>query len=403
MVKTRYIRPLFSLYLAGWAAACSDGEPTAPGANTSDSIADGTQEPVHFVALANLEKSAFLSAFTIPGPPHTNANGHEMGLDSFIYVHESTILVTQNNHSDEVLKFTWDASRGLVPAGKLHLGVGARPYDVFFDNNQAYVSLTGIGKLAKIDLVNLQVVGEIDLRGLATGDNNPDPGCMMARDGLLYVALQQERAMFLGHPEVSLAIVDLETGNILKKITDVRGLGHAGAPGESDCMMLDDLGDLYVYANASWGFEPGLAHGFLRIRRGSTEFDPNYLWNLSQVELAVPGGFTNHLTHIAHRGNAHGFATAGIPTLVSQPPDWVNDRQYQVVRFDAVSQQIEVADLPRSNGMAGEVLFEGQHVWASLGAENGTGLFRFDPQTNAADHLPTIPTQGFVIALRPVH
>ena len=49
--------------------------------------------------------------------------------------------------------------------------------------------------------------------------------------------------------------------------------------------FIDEKGDIYFYCVAMFGYQPGVKEGFLRIKKGQTDFDKSYCFTLADVDL----------------------------------------------------------------------------------------------------------------------
>lgn len=357
-----------------------------------------------YAIVANLENSSFLSTVDLADATHSNARAQELALYPHVFAHENTLFVAQRHHADTLLRFDLDAAGDWVRTGELVLPANGRPTDVLIESpTRGFVSLSEAGLVVAFDPATMTALGQVELGAYAYEDGSPDPGPMMLRDNDLFVALMQTQVPSIGHPLVSAVALDRTTlAPIAELRRDDTPLSYAGSEGEHDSWFLDDDGALYLYCAGSWGFVEGQSHGFVRILPGAYEFDPSYLFDVGATVLPVEGGRVMHLTHLTHIGNGRGYAAASIAALNSNPPDFVNDRPYQVVSFDVQTQAITTTPLPLSNGLSSELLFHQDRLWAWLGAAAGSGLYRFDPATGIADQAPFIPAEGFVSVMRPL-
>ena len=83
-------------------------------------------------------------------------------------------------------------------------------------------------------------------------------------------------------------IIDEATDTPEKIIHDTR----LSAASIFDCgMFIDEKGDLYVTCWGSYGYVPDQKFGLLRIKKGATEFDPDYCFNMTDMNVeGVQGG-----------------------------------------------------------------------------------------------------------------
>lgn len=318
------------------------------------------------------------------------------------------MFVPQNQSSDEVLRFDVGADGALVPAGALVAPASSFPSAIaFVAPDKAYLSLTNAGKVLVFDPTTLATTGEIDLNGAANvapdpdgRDVNPDPSSLVIRDGKLFVALWQLQAAYAPRPGLSVAVVDVATNRLEKIIRSDVGLSAAGRPGEVDAMTIDEAGDLYVYASGGFGLDPSLHHGFVRIPKGSTDFD-GYVWDLSDQPMEVEGGRIDFCNSMRWAGAGTMICAGNVPPLNSNPPDFVNDYPYQLVKLDLRAKSASNLALPLSNANAGGAMeLDGSVLFVSLATRTGVGVYSFDLARNLPSSGPVLTTPGFVSVLR---
>jgi hypothetical protein len=368
---------------------------------------DGGASSEPFVLVANVENSAFVGVWNgaLSGA-YANGDAFEVASYSYAEVFGKSVLVSQNYQSDAILRFEIGADGKLTRAGMLQAPAQSVPSGMLFvSDEKAYVSLPGAGKVLVFNPTTMTLIKEIDFLGPTYAisepgkdDQNPNPGALGMRDGTLFVALAQQATMYTNHKTMDVAIVDMATNTVEKVISDKRGLAQTG--GELDRIYLDDNGDLYVYGAASYGFDPTQAHGFLRIKAGETEFDQSYLFNLTEAQVAVPGGKVDYLNHMIYGGNGVAYCTGDVPALASSPPDYSRDFTMQPLAIDMRARTVTVLPLPTSNGYSGAVArYDEGHLIFALAAREGVGLYVFDLATRAPVMAPSVTTQGYVSAI----
>lgn len=362
-----------------------------------------SEAPGRYAVISNLEKSAFVSLLSdLKSGKHDNSNGFEVGVFPYGYVYKDYVFVTQNMSSDEMLRFRRNSQGKLESAGKLNLGQGVFPADIaFVSDEKAYVSLNQAGKLTVFNPMTLAKIKDIDLSGskYATGDNNPDPTTMLVHQGKLYVALLQSKDQVSAHNEVSMVVLDLAADTVMAFMRDTTRFSMPGRYGEQNALFADEAGDIYVYCLGGYGYAPGQKHGFLRIRKGEMKFDPDWSWDLSTANFQVKNSKIDHLNFLYHAGMGIVFGAANVPALASNPPDYVKDKTYQIMRFDLKSKTATIIPLPLGNGYSGDMLIDGDQLIVGIGATAGSGLYQYDLKSGKADEKPTLPTQGNVSVL----
>ena len=257
----------------------------------------------HFAFVHYVDKSAYVGTFGDLTPQATdNKKAFEFGFGCYLFAKGNTVLVPEGKFGDKVHKFTRGVHGELQKAGTMTFEQMAQPGEInFIDEQRAYVALHGRGKIALINTATLQKEDEIDLSPYAVQDNNPDPGCNVIRDGKMYVALNQLNSPHTSVPGTGaeVAVVDLKTKKtevIKDSRTSVVGLfRHSDA-------FIDERGDIYFYS-AGNNFNVADKEGFLRIRKGSDQWDADYLFNLSKTTIKGMGKTGQYMIKSYYAGN----------------------------------------------------------------------------------------------------
>jgi hypothetical protein len=260
--------------------------------------------------------------------------------------------------------------------------------------------MTFAGRILIINPQTMTQTGEIDLTTLGIArnpanpnDRNPEPAALIVHNGKLHVGLQQLVTAYSSADGTDIAIIDVATDQFEQVVHDPRSAGP-GRYGDNATMFVDELGDLYVYCVASFGFVPGQKAGLLRIRSGETGFDPDYFINLTDASVDVPGGRIGLLNGFAYGGDGFVYGIAELPTLASNPPQYATDRNFQPVRVRLDTGAVEALPIPRSNGIArGLTIHEGR-VLFGLATATGVGVYSYDPVTRQASAAPVLRTSG---------
>jgi len=329
----------------------------------------------------------------------------------FIHTHGRRVFLVPGSGSTTSVVEVYDVAEdnGFSLAGTITAPSGSSPSDlIVVDDETGYLALMNAGVLWRFNPTTLQKTGEIDLTEYAVddddpetpADNSPDPAGMVVRDGKLYVPLNQTHSQALGRDGMYVAVVDIDTDEIETVIEDTtRGYAYAGRHGGADeVAFVDERGDLYVLALASWGWMPGQKSGFLRIKSGEQEFDPEWEFDLMAKEFTKDGETlkADYLLQTRYAGNGIVYATAHVPAHESNPPDWVNDKNHSVVEIDLYNQEIRALPLPDTNSYSSEVLFDDGLAVLALFSDSGAGIYAYDPDAESLIGLPAVTVDGMV-------
>jgi hypothetical protein len=273
----------------------------------------------------------------------------------------------------------------------------------------AYVSLANLGRVVAINPSTMAKLQEIDLSQYAAGaDGSPEPTSSIARDGLLFVALAQRASVFAIHDTAgSVAVIDIESNTVQKIITDARVKGLGGIDESNACTIRDENGDIYFYSNAVWGYQAGIPDGFLRIKNGETEFDSAYFFSLKNTSVAgVPGEAITYGLRFAYAGDGIAYSSLQVPGFTSNPPDYVNDRNYQPVRVDLRGKTITKLPVPPTDGHSSRAILVEKDGTVLFGQSpsggKSAGLYRYSVEDGTLDSDPVLETSSSVYFIFPL-
>lgn len=310
-------------------------------------------------------------------------------------IYNNEVYLVEARSGDKIKKFTRNTDGSLKEAGSINMPSASFPLSMAFESNtKAYVPLANPGKIAIINPSTMIQTGTIDLTSYAIGDGSPDPGVVVYRNQKLYVACGQSSDGMTSSNPAQVLIIDLANNNQVTSITDSRTtLASNGSSMGS--MFFDEKGDLYVLCMGSWGFIPGQKCGFLRIKNGETAFDPTYFFNITDYNIPnIPGNHLDYLNRMEYAGNGIVYGTGNVPSLMSNPPDYVKDKTFGAFRVDLLNQVVIKLDIPYSNGYAACVMPYENKVYYGMSTNTGVGIYSFDPATNTASAAPVVSTQG---------
>lgn len=156
----------------------------------------------------------------------------------------------------------------------------------FVDKKKMYVNQTMGNAIVSVDPVTLKKINTIDFsKYLEEGALMIAPGSSVVRDGKLYQSLGQivymnENSIMTGGSAM-VAIIDIATDKIEKVIRE-DATSSLGIYDDMNNTMafVDENGDIYFYALGSLGFVEGQTEGWVRIKKGKTEFDKDWVFHL---------------------------------------------------------------------------------------------------------------------------
>lgn len=389
MKRTRVLTLSWIALLLLVLASCKEDDPDT-GTGELDQLAIVTNITTGSTPIAYLGTRADFSAGS-----YTNAKARQTLSYPLAQTYDGDIYLCEARSGNNLIKYKRNADGTLSETARLSLPTASTPYWIAFESKtKAYLTLGAAGKIAIINPETMTQTGSIDLSAYAIGDNSPDPSVIIYREQKLYIACFQSSDTYSSVHPAQVLIVDLANGNKITSTTDSRTT-FASSPSSLGSMFFTENGDLYLLCAASFGFKPGQKCGFLRILKGSTTFDPDYFFNVSDYNVAgIAGNRYDYLHRLEYAGNGIVYGIANVPALVSNPPDYINDKSFSAFKADLTTETITKLDIPFSNGFAGSVLLRNSKAYFGMSTNTGVGIYSYDPATNQADQKPLIATEG---------
>jgi hypothetical protein len=270
---------------------------------------------------------------------------------------------------------------------------------IVISDTKAYASLMLENKIIIFNPSTMEKTGEINLAKSEFGVNGsatPNPAGMIFRDGKIFVGCMQLTNLPLCADGAYIVVIDEVTNIPEKMISDMRASSASFFNNE---MFVDEKGDIYVNCWASYGYVPRQTGGFLRIKKGSTEFDPDYFFNITDRTIeGIEGGrlMTAYTSHYVKNGIACIFGTN--PAYASQPIDYINDRMVEAFCINLYNKTITKLDFPRSNSYSCSISHIGEIVYFGITSQSdGAGLFTYNYRTGETSSSPVISAPGTVL------
>lgn len=91
---------------------------------------------------------------------------------------------------------------------------------------------------------------------------------------------------------------------------------------------------LRIFANCT--------EGFLRIKKGETDFDQSYYFPIETISIPdIKGNKANYIYSKTYTGNGKLYGYFNVPGYVSNPPDYVNDKSMQTFEIDVYNKTVK--------------------------------------------------------------
>ncbi len=346
--------------------------------------------------VAHIEASSFVSTVSnLEQGTATNKKSIETVDCPAVVLFGDMVLWAENMWGDKIHRYDRADGGELSYVGTVTMPSASCPSDIVFASaTKAYVALYQVGKIAVINPTDMTKTKEIDISSYAVGDACPDPAEMVIRDGKLFVSLQQAISMFAYHDSAFVLIIDVAKDSVEKMITDERTC-MAGDRTGGVSMFVDDAGDIYVYGIAAFGYQPGSKDGFLRIKKGETEFDPGYFFSIQDISLPdVPDNKGTYVYNLVYTGGSTVYGYVNIPGYMSAPPDYANDRPYQPFKIDLSTKIAEKIELSPTIGRGVGVCEYKNKIVFGMSSVDGDGLYTYDMSTGKVSTAPVVKTTG---------
>lgn len=254
----------------------------------------------------------------------------------------------------------------------------------FVNENKMYVNQALGDAITALDPKTLKTTATIDLSKYIDVENGAlgtVPGSAVIRDGKLYVSLNQfvDFQYAIAGPRGCVAIIDISTDKVDKVIyTDkVAALGGMDDMNQT-ASFVDEKGDIYFYANASYSFVEGYQEGWVRIKKGETEFDTSWVFRMHDAAYDGKKSNTNSLmvggTYI---GNGQFFGFFGN----FADPNNFNNYEWNFVVVDVYKKTIKKIDLsPTIPWFAPSIHLDadGKSVLVGHADSKGGAIYRYD-------------------------
>ena len=140
-------------------------------------------------------------------------------------------------------------------------------------------------------------------------------------------------------------LIDTKTDKPIKMISDNRAT-MATAYEYSGDPFIDEKGDLYIYCVGGFGYFANCTEGFLRIKKGETDFDQSYYFPIETISIPdIKGNKANYIYSKTYTGNGKLYGYFNVPGYVSNPPDYVNDKSMQTFEIDVYNKTVKKNEL----------------------------------------------------------
>lgn len=337
------------------------------------------------------------------GVNYDNKNAIPLGFGSYPCVCPSgNIYVFPDYMGGTELKlkrYVLNSSNQLELQGSMTLPANSSAAIVVEANSEkAYVCCQSLDLIIAFNPKTMKEISRIDVSSLRNEGVSAYPGALYIRDNILYVALEQYNSQWMPvENAIEMALYNVSDDSFIKRIRNT-SLGICGPtrPIDNQSIFEDENGDIYISCVGSFGYIPGLDAGIARIKKGETDFDPSYTFNLTNTQVeGLSCGHLDILAKCQYTSNgilyAYGYAIGLDPTNTNT----YTARTGAPVIVDLYNKTIkEIKGLPLSNGHGIAMgIHKGKIVYGSAN-DAYNGFSTYDPQTGEIE-TKVITVTGF--------
>jgi len=335
----------------------------------------------------------------LAGQELTNANALPMALNYPKYHGEDVYIFPAYTGKTENKLYKYKKVGGdLVEIGYLPLETNSAATNIVIENkNRAYLSMAGLGSVWIFNPTSLEKLGEINLSLYAIGDNNPDPGAMVLRDGLLYVGLNQLLGNFVPAKDRNvsdIAIIDTKSSKVIKIISENEsGMSFPTRPINDGSIFVDEKEDIYIACFGGFGMLEKHKTGFLRIKKGETDFDKTYSWDITNLPVTSENYTPSMIQSVCYFGNGILYTYLLIPAY-NKGDNLYSSFSNKAVEIDLYAKTIKpINSIPLSSSFGvGVYKYKDEVVFCNY-SKGFSGLYSYKPNTEQTKEL--VKTTGF--------
>jgi hypothetical protein len=283
-------------------------------------------------------------------------------------------------------KYSFSASGKAKLEGKL-IVPGANTFSSieFLDEMTAFASVGG--GLARVVIFNpktLQITGEVNLNSIQKkGAGSTFYLGMKARNGKLFMGVHYFDANFSAlHDSAFVAVIDIESKKVDKLIADGRTSAVFISGASVSAFAIDANEDIYIQGTGS----NGVPSGILRIKKGETDFDPGYFFDLKAATGQDCYGFY-------HFGAGQTFTCR-----ISDPADPYESKgqpNYEYYKIDLAAKTSggKLGTLPKIYGSAASSMrkFSDSEIVFVVSGADENAIYRYTITDGTVSKMITLP------------
>ena len=388
MNKKPLISLAISLAAAGLLAACGNDSSTS--SNGDD---DYKRE---FATSISTGETMFIGTMSLDHIDDIGKDYVEVGTRAGVVYYDNSLFIADLDVGS-IVRYSLDDNNKLgKKTAELSIPGTWANHIYFVNDEKAYVGAM-LDSLLIINPKTMKKTGVINLSKYKNKDAmvvSPGTGVMV--DGRLYVGLLQNQNEFATGDNAEVAIIDVKTDEVIAVAKDDRVAAVGSLDDSQNQMFVVSDGYIYCYSNASWGYAPGQVDGFVRIKVGETEFDKDYVWNVSK-DVAIDGiTKKGNFKYLAAMTEARdGYVYSFLNVMVDLQQVWTDMDSYhnntnKAVQVNFAKKSIKALPIDYTSSWASYGKYvedDGKVLFAVSTEKDGNAYFRYDPKTDEAKKI----------------
>ncbi len=322
-------------------------------------------------------------------------NAMQVGFSSTISIYGNDVYVFPSEmirSNLELVRYVRSAD-GFTRAASMQITPGSAPYTLIkYDDSKAYIPQYGLGNILIVNPMTLELKGEIDLSRYAHSDQSADPARGIIRDGKLFIALDQVGPTWMpfeDYRQIDVLVIDVNTDAVEKMISETTsGLSFPTRPFLPGMMFMNEANDIYIACCGNFGYDPTyVKNGFVCIPAGSTDFDTDRSWDISETVIEGTDGWKPaSIYNSYYMGNDKVIAFVACLELNGDNPYTAHNSIAVII--DLNSKTIKrIQGIPNTDPHSGSICeYDGKFYVTAYGVD-ASGVFSYDPTTGNAEQV----------------
>ncbi len=345
-----------------------------------------------------------------------------------VYEFESDFYTTAYAAPQSIEKWSYsEVDKKFVNAGEIStIEIGYSGAPCFKDKNTAFVGGPSSQKLLIFDPATMKKTGAIDFSGISrSGEvtNFPEAGKkinievpteMIISGNYLFVGfflLNTMEPYVPASDTADMLVIDLtkvdanssdNSNAVVKWISSDKGVSvgswHAGFGAKF--LVEDENKDIYILCHNFWGgLDIGKPNCILRIKKGETDFDPDYYFDLESASR----GKGNPVLNLEYVGNGNFFGSSNDPSAINpdDPLSYYQDPISQWYRFNLYTKTAKLVSDEYTRGSVNAITYsENGKVYIPYQSKTEAHIKEIDIESLKSKKMFTTASPSFIKKIR---